>query len=132
MAKFSKTSKDRLSTCHPLLQKLFNKVILFYDCTIVQGYRGQEDQDKAFSKGKSKLKWPDSKHNSTPSMAVDVAPFINGQICWEFVQMTHFAGFVLGLATEIGINIRWGGDWNRTNNLAQNKFNDLPHFELKI
>lgn len=131
MAKFSKSSADKLSTCHPLLQKLFNTIIEFYDCTIIQGYRGKEEQNKAFAEGASKLKYPESKHNKTPSMAVDVAPFVNGKISWDTKQCTHFAGVVQGIAFELKIDIRWGGDWNSNNYLADNTFNDLVHFELK-
>jgi peptidoglycan L-alanyl-D-glutamate endopeptidase CwlK len=45
--------------------------------------------------------------------------------------MSYFAGFVKGVASQMGIPIRWGGDWNSDNNLKDNKFDDLPHFELK-
>ena len=31
---------------------------------------------------------------------------------------------------EIYHNVRWGGDWNMDNNFKDQKFNDLPHFEL--
>jgi peptidoglycan L-alanyl-D-glutamate endopeptidase CwlK len=132
MPKFSKVSQERLTSCHILLQKLFTKVVIFYDCVIVQGYRNQEDQDKAFAEGKSKLKYPQSKHNSNPSMAVDAAPFINGKIVWETKQVLHFAGFVLGMAAEMGIPLRWGGDWDSDKDLSDNTFNDLVHFELNI
>lgn len=75
MAKFSSTSQEKLLTCHPDLQKVFKEVIKTFDCTILVGHRDQQAQDKAFAEGKSKKSWPDSKHNTTPSRAVDVAPF---------------------------------------------------------
>lgn len=130
MPSFSKSSVQKLSTCDPRLQKLFNEVIKYFDCTIAVGIRGKEDQDLAFNTGKSKLKWPNSKHNKIPSLAVDVAPFINGTISWDHEQCTYFAGAVKGIAVMLGIPITWGGDWDKDNDIKDNKFDDLVHFEI--
>ena len=43
---------------------------------------------------------------------------------------TLFAGFVLGVAHEMGIPIRWGGDWNGNWDTADNNFDDFWHFEI--
>lgn len=130
MPKFGKTSIDRLDTCDPRLQHIFLTVIEKYDCSIICGHRNKEEQDLAFKEGKSKLKWPKGKHNTLPSKAVDVAPFINGKISWNSAQCYHFAGYVLRVAQELGIKIRWGGDWDSDKDLSDNKFDDLVHFEL--
>lgn len=58
MPYYSERSKKRLETCHEDLQKLFNEVIKHFDCTILCGHRGQEEQDKAFAEGMSfKFPW---------------------------------------------------------------------------
>ena len=45
---------------------------------------------------------------------------------------THAPGFyVLGIASQMGLNIRWGGDWNQDTKTKDNKFDDLVHFEIK-
>ena len=75
MPKYSTISKSRLVTCHQDLQTLFNEVIKYYDCTIVYGHRGEIAQNQAYAEGKSQLKWPNSKHNKWPSLAVDAAPY---------------------------------------------------------
>ena len=31
----------------------------------------------------------------------------------------------------MGINLRWGGDWNQNWEVNDNKFDDFPHFEIK-
>lgn len=41
-----------------------------------------------------------------------------------------FGGFVKGIAQHMGIPIRWGGDWDGDNQMSDQKFDDLPHFEL--
>ena len=73
MPKFSNTSNDRLQQCHPDLRDLFRTVVTEYDCTVLVGYRSKADQTKAFEGRNSKVQWPDSKHNSVPSMAVDLS-----------------------------------------------------------
>ena len=113
---------------HPDLQKLFKKVVETYDCAVIEGYRGQEEQDSAYHSGKSKLKYPKSKHNTQPSLAVDVVPY---PVDWEDTkQFYHFAGFVQGIAEEMGISLRWGGDWNSNRLFEDQSFHDLPHYEL--
>jgi peptidoglycan L-alanyl-D-glutamate endopeptidase CwlK len=136
MPQFSTLSKGRLSEADQRLQKVFNEVIKHIDCTILVGYRNKKDQTTAFKSGKSKLPFPQSKHNSLPSMAVDVAPveYTNGKasIDWNDIRrICYFAGFVLATAKAMGINLRWGGDWDSDTELKDNTFNDLIHFELK-
>lgn len=133
MPKFGTKSLERLSTCEEPLQKLFNEVIKYYDCSIICGHRGADEQNLAYHSGKSKLKFPESKHNSLPSKAIDVVPYfkVKPHIRWEDKDsFYYFAGFVLGVAAHMGINIRWGGDWSMDNDLHDQTFNDLPHFEL--
>ena len=128
MPAFGKSSQDKLATCDPRLQKVFNEVIKYFDCTVIEGHRGEEAQNKAFAEGKSKLKYPQGKHNKTPSLAADVLPY---PIDWNDTnRMRYFAGFVEGIAATMGIKLRWGGDWNQNTELKDNSFNDLPHFEI--
>ena len=129
MASFSKTSKERLETCDPRLQALFSRVIKITDCTILVGHRDQVSQNQAFQEGKSKLKWPESKHNKKPSLAVDASPYPIPK-GWERPNFDHFAGVVRAIAWMLDIPIRWGGDWNRNWDTSDQQFNDLVHFEI--
>lgn len=76
MPRFSTRSRSRLHTCDERLVKLFNEVVKHFDCTIIEGHRGKEKQNEAYRKGNSKLKFPNGKHNKSPSIAVDVAPIL--------------------------------------------------------
>lgn len=128
MPSFSIRSKDNLSTCDKRLQKLFNEVIRHWDCTILQGHRGEFSQNKAFLEGRSKLRYPKSKHNQNPSKAVDVAPY---PIDWDDLQRFYmFVGFVRGIAIKMGIKIRVGADWDGDGQWKDQNFHDLPHFEI--
>ena len=129
MYKFSESSKKKLESCHEDLQKLFYEVIKVHDCTIIDGYRDKKRQDFLFETKKSQVKWPHGKHNSKPSRAVDVAPY---PIDWENKESFYFfAGLVKGIAYKLGIKIRLGADWDVDNDLKDQTFFDLVHFELK-
>lgn len=129
MPTFSKESSNKLRTCDPRLQQLFQEVVKFYDCTIIEGHRGEAAQNAAVAAGNSQLKWPKGKHNAYPSKAVDVAPY---PIDWNDSPRFHlFAGFVLGTASQMGFKIRWGGDWNSNQQVKDERFRDLPHFEIQ-
>lgn len=128
MPSFSEASARRLAQCDPRLQRLFNEVIKHFDCTVITGHRGKAEQEEMVRTGRSRVCWPDGKHNTVPSLAADVAPY---PIDWEDRErFTLFAGFVKGLAVSMGIKIRWGGDWDGDTEVLDNGFDDLPHFEL--
>ena len=129
MPKFGRRSKKRLKTCDEDLIFLFEEVVKYFDCSVIEGHRGKRLQNKYFKQGKSKLKFPDGNHNKKPSKAVDVVPY---PIDWkDRERMTYFAGVVKGMAAVLGIPIRWGGDWNSDTQVKDNNFDDLPHFELR-
>lgn len=128
MNRYSTRSRENLDTAHPLLQDLFQTVLKWYDHTVLEGHRGEEAQNRAAREGKSKLRFPKSKHNSFPAVAVDVAPY---PIDWkDRERFYHFAGFVMGVAAMMGIELRWGGDWDGDGDFSDQSFDDLPHFEL--
>ncbi len=108
-------------------------MIKHYDCSVTCGRRGEEEQNAAYAEGRSKLKFPESKHNKTPSLAVDVVPYFKASphIRWEDKEKFYeFGGFVQGVAKVLGINIRWGGNWDKNDELHDQTFFDLPHFEI--
>ena len=129
MAKFGRKSKERLATCDERLQKVFNEVIKYVDCSVLEGHRDERTQDKYYEEGKTKVRYPMGRHNSKPSRAADVVPY---PIDWNDRERFHlFSGFVLGLARGMGITLRWGGDWNMNFEVDDNKFDDFPHFEIR-
>ena len=129
MPKFGKRSRERLDSCHGDLRMVFNEVIKHVDCSILEGHREKERQNQLYDEGKTKVLYPDGRHNDYPSNAVDVVPY---PVNWEDRErMTLFAGFVIGVANQMGINLRWGGDWDQDFEVQDNKFDDFPHFEIK-
>lgn len=121
MPSFSRKSQDNLSTCDIRLQQIFNEVVLYKDCTILEGYRGPERQEQLRLEGKSKAKFGQSMHNKSPSLAVDVMPY---PIDWsDKGRLIEFAGFVQGIAAMMNVPVRWGGHWK--------SLYDGPHWEIK-
>lgn len=135
MPKFSKKSEEKLLQCHMDLQLIFNHIIKIYDISIICGHRNKEEQEKAYKNRRSKLSFPKSKHNSIPSIAIDVVPY---PLNWEDYKSFYYLGGLVK-ATYIDLlhngyidhQIRWGGDWNNSQKFDDQKFNDLAHFELK-
>ena len=124
---YSGISKKNLSEVHQDLQTLFNYVIKYRDCSIVCGHRGEEEQNRAFDLGHSKLRYPKSKHNKKPSLAVGVIPYPFGG--WKDIEgFLELGNFVIGVASmlkaygAIEHEIEWGGNW---------KWKDYPHFQIK-
>ncbi len=102
MNQFSPNSLARLHTCHLDLQRLFQDVLLYPDCSILVGHRCQADQDLACAAGKSHAPWP---------------------IDWDDIgRFQAFALLVFARAAALGIGIRWGGDFTT--------IKDYDHFEL--
>jgi peptidoglycan LD-endopeptidase CwlK len=128
MPSFGSSSRRQLQTCDQRLRKVFEEVLRKFDCTVLCGYRNEEDQNKAYDQGRSKVRYPHGKHNTNPSRAVDVAPY---PIDWENLdRFYYFAGYVMNEARNQGIRLRWGGDWDSDTEVTDNDFNDLVHFEL--
>jgi hypothetical protein len=128
MPEFGKRSRTNLMTCDRRLQDLLGYVVEHFDCAVICGHRTREEQEKAFREGRSKARFGRSRHNTLPSKAVDVVPW---PLDWsDRERFHHFAGFVLGVAATKGIDLRWGGDWDRDTEVQENAFDDLPHFEL--
>lgn len=129
MPKFGSTSMERLDGVHPLLVDCAFRVVTVIDCSVVSGVRSLTTQRQYVATGASKTM--DSKHLIQPDgygHALDLAPY---PIDWKKLRSFDIlAGVVFGIAFEMGIKIRWGGDWNMNMDVYDNEFNDLGHFEI--
>jgi peptidoglycan L-alanyl-D-glutamate endopeptidase CwlK len=121
--KFGKRSRRELETCNPILTTIAYSALSasIIDFTVLCGHREEEEQNKAFERGVTLVKWPNSKHNSLPSLAVDVIPYPLKS--WEDLEeFAYMAGIIIATAKHLDIKIRWGGHFKN--------FKDMPHFEL--
>jgi peptidoglycan L-alanyl-D-glutamate endopeptidase CwlK len=128
MPRFSDASLNNLETCDHHLIHIFEIVVEHFDCTVLEGHRSRERQAELYEAGATRVKW--SKHNHSPSLAVDVAPC---PINWSDTERFYmFGGYVLGIADMLHIPIRWGGDWDGDRDVHDQDFMDLVHFELLL
>lgn len=124
MYKYSTRSERNLKECHPELQRLFREVLKTYDHSVLVGYRGEEEQNKLKAEGKSQLSFPDGKHNTLPSHAVDVQPYPMRHV----YDLIRFIGYVERTAHDMGIKIRLGLDWDMDRDTSNN-WVDAYHVE---
>ena len=128
MPAFSRASRRRLATCDERLQRVLRQAIRHVDFAVIEGHRSAKRQEALYRKGASQLRAGQSKHNAMPSLAVDVAPWpIDFR---DRERFCYLAGFLMAIAAREGIRLRWGGDWDGDGLLADNRFDDLGHFEL--
>lgn len=85
---------------------------------VTEGLRTEARQKQLVASGASQTL--NSKH--LIGRAVDVAPFIDGKVRWDWPPFYTIADAFKQAAKELGVEIVWGGDWKR--------FKDGPHFEL--
>jgi len=123
--------KDRILSLHPdlrlcveKLKEEHAKLDKDWDILVVSGHRTREEQDDCVRRKVSKCMWPNSAHNQVQSLGVDLQGVRDGKligspeaekICKEIATR------LLKIAVDLGISLRWGGDFKRV---------DLPHFEL--
>ena len=153
--KLGKVSRSRLVTCHPIIIETIEKAITLspMDFIVVCGFRGKKDQNKAFSNKASKVQWPNSMHNHLSderdvdegfaartgdalSLAVDVAPWIDGRIRWDLPwELRWLNGFINAIGQSIavpkGFYFRSGSDWDMDGNQQEHSFKDSPHNEIR-
>ena len=121
-------SQEKLNSVHADLIAVCNKAFetMPFDITVIEGLRTAARQAELFAQGATKLMV--SRHMS--GNAVDLAPY---PIDWNnkdrFKEMAHY---MFAAANELGITIRWGGDWSEVdeNQTPPSSFVDMPHFEL--
>jgi peptidoglycan LD-endopeptidase CwlK len=132
--KFGKASMEKMGMLSYDLQWVLRETLALeiIDFTVKCTYRGKEEQDAYYNADppKSKVRWPDSKHNTNPSKAVDAVPYVNGKASWNKLHCCVLAGVILAVAKKLGVRIRWGGNWDMDGEpITDQDFQDLVHFE---
>ena len=123
---FGKNSLKSLSELDPRLKALavlmMSKQVM--DFAVICGHRNETEQNAAFAAGRSKVKFPNSKHNTNPARAYDRVPYpipLNAAGEWDNKSplWDELAALEQQCAKELGIEIVNSIPWDR------------PHCELK-
>ena len=126
---FGRRSRECLATCDDRLVIVAEETLrIGMDFSVICGARGKEAQNGAFNYGFSKVRWPDSKHNETPSKALDFAPY---PIDWSDHRRFYLLmGLFLSTAFFLEIPIIGGHDWDYDYDLNDQSFFDIGHIQL--
>lgn len=140
-------SRRELQGVHPDLVAVVERAIeiTVQDFAVHDGIRTLAEQKKLVASGASQTL--DSRHIT--GHAVDLVPYINGKLRWEWDPIYMIADAVRVAAREKGTPIRWGGAWDvdfthssdspedlvqqyvsRRKAAGLRAFIDGPHFEL--
>lgn len=137
MPKFGIASLKQRDTLCEELKVVVDDVIDVFDFSILEGFRDEEAQNRAYARRLSHVRWPHGSHNVLPSNAMDLAPY---PIDWgndpdkaeaARQRFCYLAGFVMMSALKHGIQLRWGGDWDGDRDTRDERFRDLGHFEIR-
>lgn len=134
-------SKERLKSVNATLGLLVIEARKIVPFRVLEGHRGKEAQDKAFMEGKTKLQWPNGKHNRLPSDAVDLAPlYFEGSVVkidWsDLIAFGRIMGVIQAISHQMKVRLRfgldWDGDFRSVNRDPNESFLDAPHVEIVI
>jgi peptidoglycan L-alanyl-D-glutamate endopeptidase CwlK len=147
-------SRAELAGVHPDLVRVVERAIAItkQDFSVHDGLRTEAEQNAYVKKGVSQtMKSMHMRQADGFGHAVDLVPFINGKLRWEWPPIYVIAAAVRQAAVELGVKVRWGGCWETINSLGstpkqleaavaaygarqrargRKAFTDGPHFEL--
>lgn len=137
---WGKASQAKRATCDDRLQRWGDRLLahpeLPYDLAWIEGHRDKATQDRYQREKRSKVRWPNSRHNTMPAMACDLVPIIGGKKTWAREPMERIARIGLAIwaemveAGEVTGTLRWGGDWDMDGDSEDERFFDGAHFEI--
>lgn len=111
--------EDKLSHAHEKLVDWFKLHVkpTYPDMHVSWSFRDEASQEDAVLRGASKLHWPNSPHNKTPALALDLFQLDKGGARWD-------VGIFHTLSLTIPEGFKWGGDFN--------SLSDTDHFEVSF
>ena len=137
---FGPASLRHLQTCRWELQTVAAEALRNspYDFAITEGHRSLERQAELFRQGLTHIdgKGEPGMHNLLPAWAFDFMPYparIAGdddvwtEGLWRFEVI---AGVILATGRRLGIQLRWGGDWDGDGTRRDQSLHDRPHIEF--
>lgn len=110
----------RLAGVHPDLVRVVQRAAILSPLSFIvtEGLRTRERQQRLLEKGATKTL--NSRHIT--GHAIDVAAKVDDEVRWDWPLYDELALAFKTAASELGVEIVWGGDWKT--------FKDGPHFEL--
>lgn len=109
-------SAAELVGVHPALVECVHRALRTtrVDFAVHDGLRTVEEQREYMKRGTTRTM--QSKHMRQPDgfgHAVDLVPYINGKLRWEWGPLYDIASSMYYAARDMGLPLRWGGAWDR-------------------
>lgn len=114
--KLSRRSKNELLHVHPDLGQFVACLLLEspVDFGVTDGERTIEEQRQLVRKGVSRtMKSRHLRGDDGYAHAVDLVPYFNGKLRWEWELIYPLAEAARRVSLQIEVPIRWGGVWDR-------------------
>ena len=139
MFTFSERSLNNLKGVHPKLVAVVHRALELtpIDFTVLEGVRSQARQDELWAQGRTKpgpvVTWVQTSgthgvQGDGYGHAVDLAPY---PIDWnDHGRFDGLANVMFAAAKELGVTLRWGGNWDMDSVIHERGESDSPHFEL--
>lgn len=123
--KLDKRSLDELERVHADLVAVVHRAIELspQDFAVHDGTRTIEEQRRLVASGAAQTL--DSRHLT--GHAVDLVPYVNGKLRWEWPPIYVIADAVRTAARELGVPLRWGGAWDIDFTASSDSPEDLVH-----
>lgn len=109
-------SLAELEGVHPALVDVVKRAIMLtkQDFSVHDGLRTVAEQREYVQRGVSKtMNSMHMKQADGFGHAVDLVPYINGQLRWEWKPLFVIAAAVRQAAGELDVPLTWGGVWDR-------------------
>lgn len=113
-----KKSLQKLEGVHPKLVDVVKDAIKIttQDFSVFEGVRTAERQNKLFNQGYSEIDGYSERgmhqiQDDGFSHAVDLVPYIDGRLVWEWNAIFPICDAVKFSATNLNVPIKWGGSW---------------------
>lgn len=131
-------SRANLQGVHPQMVAVVERAIEIttQDFMVIEGVRTPERQRQLYAQGRTvpgkivtwTLKSNHFKHADGFGHAVDLCPY---PVDWNTPAKFDAISFAMfAAAAELGVNIRWGADWDQDGKPRERGESDSPHFEL--
>jgi peptidoglycan L-alanyl-D-glutamate endopeptidase CwlK len=131
---------QKLVGVHPdLVRVVVRAADLFpFDLLVAEGVRTSQRQKTLYAQGRTApgkvvtwtMKSKHLKQDDGFGHAVDLYTQTNGKL--DTTKQVEIGNAMGEAARELGVNIRWGADWNHNGRPFEKGETDSPHFELKV
>ena len=131
-------SRQKLQGVHPKLVAVVERAIQItkQDFSVLCGVRTKAEQQALYDQGRKTpgpiVTWTlKSRHLPAADGLGHAVDLIPSPVDWnDLKKFNAISEAMFAAAKELGVNLRWGADWDQDGNPRERGETDSPHFEL--